>query len=258
MTIEDLIKENIEGKKRLMERIINRPESITTGVFLNLWFCEESFAINYIKENNILGSKKSFNNCGLIDFFRVIKFNERFFDYGLHHISYTILSDNEALIQRYAKLGYQRGINAELSMDEMVASGESPIWCNTIQSFIANDIEGVEKNLNMIELKTLNSLSQKEEGLKLDYEYYKALYAEDKSKMEEVLDKFISPKIHKMRNDNPILRQYISLPALGYAKLAWRKGIRVDINSNLIPKELLPVQPLDDYQIPYDFLKKII
>ena len=42
----------------------------------------------------------------------------------------------------------------------------------------------------------------------------------------------------------------------GYTKLAWRKGIEVEVNSPLISKELLPIQPLDKYEIPYDFLRE--
>ncbi len=220
-----------------------------------LWYKHEIFAVNAFVSNNIDDLKKFTNNCGLLNEYALLKFNERFFDFGLGRISYAILSDNEALIQRYAELRYQRGANAELSMDEMVAIGELPIWCNTVQFLMANDNAGVERNLNIIETKTLKSLSKKEEGLKDDYEYYKALHNGDKAKMEEILEKLVSPKIHKKRNDNPILNQYISLPALGYAKLAWRKGIEVNVNNNLIPKELLPIKPLDNYEIPYEFLK---
>ena len=200
--------------------------------------------------------KQHFYASSIIDEIQIIKYNNRLLDYGLRSISYSILSDNEDLIQRYAKLRYQRGANAELSMDEMVAIGELPIWCNTVQFFMANDNVGVERNLNIIETKTLKSLPKKEEGLKDDYEFYKALHCGDKTKMEEVLEKLTSHKIHKKRNDNPLLKKYISMPALGYAKLAWRKGIEVEVKSNLIPKELLPIQPLDNYEIPYEFLKE--
>src|SRR6218665_1441586 len=219
-----------------------------------LWYKNVVFSVYFTGKMQYDIAKNKFFVCGILDAFSVEKFNNRFLDYGLHHISYAMLSDNEPLIQRYAKLRYQRGKNAELSMDEMVAIGELPIWCNTVQFFMANDNEGVERNLNIIETKTLKNLPKKEEGLKDDYEFYKALYAGDRAKMEEVLDKLVSFKIHKKRNDNPILNQYISLPALGYAKLAWRKGIEVEVNSPLIPKELLPIQPLEKYEIPYDFL----
>jgi hypothetical protein len=209
-------------------------------------------------EKKILLCKQNFSIVGLVDIYlteKYIKSHSRFLEFDIPRCLLPLLSDNEALIQRYSKLRYQRGANAELSMDEMVAIGELPIWCNTVQFFMANDHAGVERNLNIIETKTLNSLPKKEESLKDDYEFYKALHNGDKAKMEEVLEKLTSPKFHKKRNDNPILNQYISLPALGYAKLAWRKGIEVEVKSNLVPKELLPIAPLDNYEIPYDFLK---
>lgn len=247
------------NNKKLEPQRLERQKSgeINPRMFYSaLWDDNIHYAIEYFNfEKNIIKSKTHFNICGLLDEFQVPLTNYRVFDYGLHHISYTILSDNEELVQRYSKLRYQRGKNAELSMDEMVAIGELPIWCNTVQFFMANDTTGVERNLNIIETKTLKKLPKKEEGLKDDYEFYKALLAENKAKMEEVLEKLVSPKIHKKRNDNPILNQYISLPALGYAKLAWRKGIEVEVKSALVPKELLPIQPLDNYEIPYDFLK---
>jgi hypothetical protein len=209
-------------------------------------------------EGEIRKSKQYFNNIGLIDIFltqNYFKSHSRFLDFDIPRCLLPVLSDNEELIQRYSKLRYQRGANAELSMGEMVAIGELPVWCNTVQFFMANDNAGVERNLHIIETKTLPNLPKKEEGLKDDYEFFKALFAGEKAKMEEVLEKLVSPKIHRKRNDNPILNLYISLPALGYAKLAWRKGIEVEVNSPLVPKELLPIRPNETYEIPYDFLK---
>jgi hypothetical protein len=60
--------------------------------------------------------------------------------------------------------------------------------------------------------------------------------------------------VHNKRSFNKLEAQYVSFPAVGYAKLAWRKGIEVEVNSPLIPSELLPVRPLEHYDIPYKFL----
>lgn len=231
---------------------INPLELKYTG--LKIRFLEIDYAIKSIKDKDWGLAKQHFFTAGLLDEVAVSKFNNNQFSYGLPYTSYPILSDNEKLIERYSMLRYEPWGKMK-GMDENVLLGKSDIWCNTVQFFMVNDNEGVERNLNIIETKTLKSLLKKEEGLKDDYEFYKALYASDKTKMEEVLEKLVSPKIHKKRNDNPILNQYISLPALGYAKLAWRKGIKVEVNSPLVPKELLPIQPLDLYEIPYDFLK---
>lgn len=254
LTLEELIENNFQQSKIWLERMSVSSES-EKKFSSNFNYHHILLAISNLINGELNLLKYNFNVSGLIDELQIKKYNSRLLDYGLNSITYCILSDNEPLIQRYAKLRYQRDVNAELNMDEMVTIGELPIWCNTVQFFMANDTAGVERNLNIIETKTLKTLPKKEEGLKDDYEFYKSLNSGDKSKMEEVLEKLLSPKIHKKRNDNPILNQYISLPALGYAKLAWRKGIEVEVNSPLVPKELLPIQPLEKYEIPYDFLK---
>ncbi|WP_052181134.1 immunity 49 family protein [Alistipes sp. ZOR0009] len=254
LTLEELVKIHNEDSKIWLEKMTFSRES-EKKFSSNFNYYHVLLAISNLIKSELEVLKQNFYISALIDELQIKKFNSRLLDYGLNSIVYCILSDNEALIQRYAKLRYQRGANAEMSMDEMVATGELPIWCNTIQFFMVNDDAGVERNLNIIETKTLKSFPKKEEGLKDDYEFYKALHTSDKAKMEGILEKLVSPKIHKKRNDNPILNQYISLPALGYAKLAWRKGVEVEVNSPLIPQELLPIQPLEHYEIPYDFLK---
>jgi len=258
-SIDDIAKNSFEHEIGIPQLIEKYKQTVDLySVARSLWQDNEKIGVYCISKGEFFKTKKRFHNCAWLDEYSLINNNSRFLDYGLHHISYALLSDNEALIQRYAKLRYHRGMNAELSMEEMVAIGELPIWCNTVQYFMANDKAGVERNLNILENITLSKLPKRELGLKDDYEFYKALHFGDKSRMEEVLEKLISPKIHKKRNDNPILNQYISLPALGYAKLAWRYGIEVEVNSPLVPKELLSIAPLDNYPIPYDFLVKDI
>ncbi|HNV52503.1 MAG TPA: immunity 49 family protein [Tenuifilaceae bacterium] len=254
LTLRELIENQINNRKIWIEKISTTENGYYnySGNFQTFHF---QLGILELTRDEIFSVKSNFFLCGLIDEFRVVKFNNRLLDYGLNHISLVLLSDNEQLILRYSKLRYQRGTNAQLSMDEMVAIGETAVWCNTVQFFMANDNEGVVRNLNILETITLKKLSKNQQELLLDYEFYKALLARDKAKMEEVLEKLVSHKTHKKRNDNPILNQYISLPALGYAKLAWRKGIEVEVNSPLVPKELLPIKPNESYEIPYDFLK---
>ena len=256
LNIQELLLNQRKNKFIWLERMKNSPEFIL-HFSSNFHYYHLIEAIVNIGLKNFKEAKNNYYICGLIDIFGVAKRNKRyrFLDYDLPAICSAILSDNEHLIQKYSKLRYQKGANAELSMDEMVLKGESAIWCNTVQFFMANDTQGVERNLNIIETLTLPKLPKNQQELKLDYEFYKALLSKDKSKCEEILEQLVSPKVHKKRNDNPILNKYVSQPALGYAKLAWRQGIEVEVNSPLVPREILPIEPLDNYEIPYDFLK---
>ncbi|MEO9510625.1 MAG: immunity 49 family protein [Flavobacteriaceae bacterium] len=213
----------------------------------------------FLIKNDLTKSKISFSTGAYIDMYLTRNYNKshsRFLEFDIPRGLFPVFTDNKPMIDMYSKLHYQKSENAELSMDEMVLQGESAVWCNTIQFFMANDNEGIERNLNIIETLTLPKLPKNQQELKIDYEFYKALLSKDKSKCEELLEQLVSSKIHKKRNDNAVLSKYVSQPALGYAKLAWRQGLEVEVNSPLIPKEILPIEPLDNYEIPYDFLKE--
>lgn len=251
----DRIKRFDNRKKKWFSNILDDSKNLNK-MSSNFHFLEINLAILELRKNNILNSKQHFYTASLVDKLRIEKFNNRLFDFELPYVCSPILSDNEKLIQQYSKLRYQKSENTELSMDEMVLQGESAIWCNTVQFFMSNNIQGIERNLNIIETLTLPKLPKNQQELKIDYEFYKALLSKDKYKCEEFLEQLVSPKIHKKRNDNAILSKYVSQPALGYAKLAWRQGLEVEVNSPLIPKEILPINPLDNYEVPYDFLKE--
>ncbi|GHU68272.1 hypothetical protein FACS189413_04770 [Bacteroidia bacterium] len=254
-SIEKLLQYNKEERAitpKVFEKWREKKESVNIYSFVynnNIHYAIEYFFV----DNDILQTKNCFYVCGLIDEYCVNNYNSTFLDYGIYHVCYAVLSDNEEMIQRYAKLRY-KAYGKRLSMDEYVLKGEGAILCNTIQFFMENNNEGIERNLNIYELKKTKILRSSKTG-ELDYDFFKALYTENKGNMENILEKFLTPKIHKYRTNDIILDKFISLPAIGYAKLAWRKGIEVEVNSKLVPKELLPVQPLEDYEIPYEFLK---
>lgn len=264
ISFEERLKNKYSTEKKVLELLSNVEYTHNNGI-IRLQDINYNFAIkSFFIDNDLNKAKLYFNNCGLLDCFSVEKYNDRFLDYNWERPIIALLSDNEDLIERYSKLRYRSFYRKDdeetftpLTMEEMVEDGEGAVWANTIQFFMANDMVGVEKNLNIIETKTKKNRPKNIwEFMQYDYEFYKALYYGDKAKMEEILDIFVSPKHHKERNDDPIFRKYISMPALGYAKLAWRKGIEVEVKSKLVPKELLPIQPLENYEIPYDFLKE--
>lgn len=256
-TIETRYNQEIEAESKIKTFLNEGKIASLKNACDILWYKYEIFSIYHLISNDINNFKLSCYINGRLDEYRIRHFNDRVLDYGINHISYVLLSDAGNLISDYSLLRYYRGENAEMSMDEMVEMGKPAIWVNTIQAFMANNTERIERNLDIIENKVLKKLQKKEEGLKDDYEFYKALHNNEKEKMEEVLEKLTSPTIHKKRNDNPLLNQYISIPAIGYAKLAWLKGILVKTNSPLIPEIALPIKPLAHYQVPYSFLSNI-
>lgn len=257
ISLETRAKKSIEFENNLSALIKKHYKTVSyNNLAGSLWYDNEVLFVYEFKQGAFYQCKSRCFTCGLMDQYQILNFNGRIFDYGLNHISYALLSDNKAFLQAYANLRYQRGRNAELSMDEMVAEGESPIWCNTVQQFITGDQAAIERNLNILETRTLPHLRKDEKELRFDYQFYRALYERNKGAMEAILEQLVSPAIHRRRNEDAVLSQYISHPALGYAKLAWRAGIPVEVNSPLVPRELLPIRPLSDYPLPYDFLRE--
>jgi len=260
-----LSKRNKLSKTRLMPKL--ETQISVEGKFEYISNLNTEYLIdalyNFFEENNINKAKQSFNTYALLDAFRISNLNARIFDYAIPSVGYAMLSDNwEYLESIYANLSYQSfgiddktGAEIPLSMEEMVLDGENTVFCNTIQQLIKGDTEKIERNLNIIELVTLPKKTQNPELMNLDFEFYKAVHELNKDKCEEILNQLVTPKIHKSRNDDALLNKYVSQPALGYAKLAWSKGIEVEVNSPLVPKEILPIKPLDNYERPYEFLK---
>ncbi|MBO3099452.1 immunity 49 family protein [Gelidibacter pelagius] len=253
LKIDKIINEDFSFREIILNRI-NEDFNNLKSYSLELRFMEFTLAVRSIIDFDFNQAKQHFYTASLLDKLRIEKFNSSMLDYELSAAMYPILSDNEDLIKNYSKLSYNPWGKMP-GMEENVMNGKDAIWCNTIQFFMANDIKGIERNLNIIEIKTLPKLTKNQQELEIDYLFYAALLCKDKSKCEELLEQLVSPKIHKKRNGNTVLAQYVSQPALGYAKLAWRLGVEVEVNSPLIPKEILPIEPLDNYEIPYDFLR---
>jgi hypothetical protein len=184
------------------------------------------------------------------------------FDYDLHSIGYAMLSDNLPFIKDvFAKLTCQSNYLEDvtekvipITMEENVLQGEGAIFTHTMQQFLLRNNSLIERNLTIME-RVYFSKPHENSTLQYDVKFFRALYEKDISRCEAILKDLVSPKIHQKRNDDPLLKKCIAMPALGYAKLAWILGLEVEVNSKLIPKELLPVKPLEHYDTPYDFLK---
>lgn len=60
----------------------------------------------------------------------------------------------------------------------------------------------------------------------------------------------------KIKSANELEGQFLAGFAVVHAKLCWYRGIEVQIQNPLVPMELLPIEPLDFYDVEYDFLRQ--
>lgn len=90
-----------------------------------------------------------------------------------------------------------------------------------------------------------------------DMRFFLALAKGDVPGMEAMLREIVTPKQRLWRRNwqDGYSRRLISDEAVTYAKLAWRHGYQVDVDTPYIPKEWLPIAPLPEYTDPYDFMR---
>jgi hypothetical protein len=91
-----------------------------------------------------------------------------------------------------------------------------------------------------------------------DYRFFLALAAKDISGMEQALGELTSGELFSSRknDESGFTEDLISTPAVIYAKLAWRHGFQVKVDTPYIPQQWLPIAPLSEYCDPYEFMVK--
>lgn len=88
-----------------------------------------------------------------------------------------------------------------------------------------------------------------------DNRFYLALAKGDIGAMESALAEMVTPKELKWRTDGGYTGWFIVQEAVIYAKIAWRHGFQVQVDTPRIPKEWLPIEPLPAYEDPYPFMQ---
>lgn len=91
-----------------------------------------------------------------------------------------------------------------------------------------------------------------------DQEFYVALADKDVEGMKTALAKLLELKLPKRASRDTLLHFdfYLQPQVLMYAKIAAIHGFDLGIDSPIAPKELIEINPLPEYTIPYDFMKK--
>ncbi|AMV47263.1 hypothetical protein C9I56_21880 [Paraburkholderia caribensis] len=161
-----------------------------------------------------------------------------------------LMSDNEALIQWF--------MHNDLSFDMGKVSDSRTAEFHAYQALLA--LRGEWKALEERSLSVIGHSAAKMKKYEIDHRFYLALSRHDVDGMESVLQELTSPKIAKVRNSEQAFgftEKLIGTHAVIYAKIAWRHGFKLKVNSPWIPEEWLPVSPLSHYVDPYRFLEDL-
>lgn len=166
---------------------------------------------------------------------------------------YALLSDNEEIISWYSqhRVSYDR----QGSIKDRDNPRKPDFHGYQLILALNHEWELLRERCELI----LSTELKKDRKYLIDHRFYLALANGDKTEMENVLTELTSPKISKIRNHEfafTFTEHFISTFTVIYTKLAWRNGYQLDIDTPWIPKEWLPIQPLDAYLEPWDFMKK--
>lgn len=96
----------------------------------------------------------------------------------------------------------------------------------------------------------------KSKALQCDSNFMKGILENKKDLINSSILELISNEVHNERYNRykPFPADFISYSATTYLKLAWISGNEIEIKSDLIPFEFIPIEPLVKYSINYFFL----
>jgi len=165
---------------------------------------------------------------------------------------YALLSDNPEIVNWYRQHTVSYFIAGEIDDRDnpkqaafhgyqalLALNGEWELLAQRCEQILAMDIKKDKRYL-------------------IDHRFYLALAKGDKAAMESVLNELTSPKIARQRNVEQafgLTERLIATHATIYAKIAWRHGYEVEVDSPWVPREWLPIRPLDRYDDPWPFMK---
>ena len=163
--------------------------------------------------------------------------------------TYALLSDHQPLIDRYAHLPvdevilYPNGTKMELPRGYNYA----------FQGLLLEDELLIKRGLERFEadIKIRNSIGFNKAFIACT----EALAARDEQGILAGIKLFERKNLKKQAIEGDICEEILSFFPLAYAKIAWLKGMEIDPGSPYMPVELLRVAPLEEYTIPYWFLR---
>lgn len=121
------------------------------------------------------------------------------------------------------------------------------------QCALAMDLENLEKVLSDFDA----IIEKQHPDFILRSRFYHALCAGSTAKVECALGDLLDPKVVKRTNFHHKqigIGEFLGLPAMWLAKLAWINGHNIEIDHPLVVAELLDEQPLQNFDNPYGFL----
>lgn len=104
-----------------------------------------------------------------------------------------------------------------------------------------------------------NPPTNKMKSFLIDQQFYLALAKGDVQGMESAVKELMTLRRMNYRKEwesTPFSQSLVASSALIYSKLALHHGYELDVESPNLPREWIPIEPLDHYEDEFDFMKK--
>ena len=264
----DIAKTYSDAKKFTLERVNSFSDNSYLVLFQRIKLIDEfrgdvffsidllddyhrALASKCLLENDISGFKENASIAGFLGILSEYDFQWAYNGFNTNFFFMILLSDNQKLIDYLIK-----------HRDEIVDISVPYKRTDTRPFFNANTLLALSGDWQLLKERALTFLNDEKKArsdLKRipDHEFYVALADKNIKGMQEALDKLLELKLAKRAAKGTLLHFdfYLQPQVLMYAKIAAIHGFDLSIDSPIAPKELIDINPLAEYKIPYDFMK---
>ena len=196
---------------------------------------------DYFVEGNLHSLKQHFHVASKLDLASIALDKSQRLEVG-SEIFYTLLSDSSEVINAVVNL----------ETPELVRERDNPLWSRFHVHMLQLAIRGEDAALReKIEKIAKHGKKPERQASASGQDFYSLLLQRDQAGLESL----IQNKSARIKSADPLIEDWMSYLGTLQTKLCWLKGIPVQIDSPLIPMELMPIQPLAHYDDVYDFLQ---
>lgn len=257
--VEGHLDSDIRDEAKLVELIRTKSGSPKHCMILLAGQAQAAAMVAWFRDGNLIAFKQAAFASAKID--RVVRqcdpdwLTGSPIAFGLFWPMCLLLSDHEELIRWYAGFEWYAGWDGEQPRPKWISQRNyEGLYCG-YQTTLA--LRGEWARVGERSERWLQAPPARLARFIPDMRFFLALAKGDVAGMEQALADIVSPKQRCLRENwhGGYTHRLVSEEAVAYAKIAWRNGYQVDVDTPYIPREWLPVSPLPEYTDPYDFMR---
>ncbi|MBB3121281.1 hypothetical protein [Pseudoduganella violacea] len=232
-----------ESKDLYFNSLMYKRERVPIGVGLCFFakYARTKANVSYFIEKDIDSCKQFFYLTSQLILASSKEREGETFEVGTSFLG-ALLSDNLEVIKKFSML----------ETDELLKERNNPLrsrfHVHMIQLALRGDDEALLEKIGKI---SKNGRRSDKEEYGSGSDFYSLLIKRDK----DALENLIQNKHAYIKSSEPLDEEFMSYLGALETKLCWLRDIPVKINHPLIPMDLMPIRPLDQYDDVYDFLK---